>query len=221
MNFHDYSGDYVIFGAGGLGRELWGWIKHARDNGASKRLLAFVADDAEPGQHYDGIPVLRRDAAQQVAGGTVRYLNAVGSSGGRRKVAEGLAAADWEAGWEALTYVHESVLRGVNVALGQGVVVCPWSTLSSDCRLGEHVLVNVRCGVAHDVAVGAYSVLLGSVSLNGNVTVGEGVTVGAGALVHPGRRIGDGATVGMGSAVFTHVRAGTTVIGNPAHKLQT
>jgi len=216
MNFDSYSGDYVIFGVGGLGRELWGWIRHAGDAGAPQRLVAFVADDAEPGQHYDGIPVLRREAAQALAGGRVHYLNAVGDSGARRKIAESLA----DAGWEALGYVHESVLRGVNVRLGRGVVVCPWSTLASDCSLGEHVLVNVRCGVAHDVAVGAYSVLLGSVSLNGNVTVGEGVTVGAGALVHPGRRIGDGATVGMGSAVFTHVKAGTTVIGNPARRLE-
>lgn len=217
MNFHDVSGDYVIFGAGGLGRELWGWIKHAHDNGAPKRLLAFVADDAEPGQHYDGVPVLRREPAQQLAGAAPRYLNAVGSSAGRRQVAASLDAA----GWEALDYLHPSVLRGVNVTLGRGVIVCPWSTLSSDCSLGDHVLVNVRCGVAHDVAVGAYSVLLGSVSLNGNVKVGADATIGAGALVYPGRRIGDGATVGMGSAVFTHVKAGSTVIGNPARRLET
>lgn len=214
MNFHDHEGDYLIFGAGGLGRELWGWIKHARDNGAPKRLRAFVADDAAPGQHYDGIPVLRREQAAALAA-AAPYLNAVGSAAGRRSVAESLSAQ----GWQALTYVHESVLRGVNVALGEGVVVCPRSSLSSDCTLHDHVLVNGGCGVAHDVVVGRYSVLLGTVSLNGNVTVGEGATLGAGALVHPGRRIGDGAVVGMGSAVFTHVRAKTTVVGNPARKL--
>ena len=209
MELHEYDGAYVIFGVGGLGRELWGWI---RQEPGLARPLAFVADDARPGQHYDGIPVVRRDHFAA----PVRYLNAVGSAAGRRKVAESLAAA----GWEALAYVHSTVLRGVNVVIGDGVVVCPRATLSSDCTLHAQVLVNVGCGVAHDVVVGAYSTLLGAASLNGNVTVGEGVTIGAGAQIHPGRRIGDGAIVGMGSAVFTHVRAGTTVVGNPARRMQ-
>jgi len=211
MELHDYDGDYVIFGAGGLGRELWGWIRSERAWAVPRRPLAFVADDAAPGQHYDGIPVVPRTRFTA----PMRYLNAVGAAAGRRKVAQELAAQ----GWDALGYVHESVLVGVNVALGSGVVVCPRSTLSSDCALHEQVLVNVGCGVGHDVVVGAGSVLLGAVSLNGNVVVGEGVTIGAGALVHPGRSIGDGAIVGMGSAVFTHVKAGTTVVGNPARRM--
>lgn len=211
MDLHDCGGDYVIFGAGGLARELWGWIKHETGRPVGPPL-AFVADDAEPDQHYDGIPVVR---PEHFGARPMRYLNAVGSAAGRRTVADTLAAR----GWEALTYVHESVLRGVNVVIGRGAVVCPRSTLSSDCTLHEQVLVNVGCGVGHDVVVGACSVLLGAVSLNGWVTVGEGVTVGAGALVHPRRRIGDGATIGMGSAVFTHVKAGTTVVGNPARRL--
>jgi acetyltransferase EpsM len=211
MELHDYDGTYVIFGAGGLGRELWGWIKHETGDGI-RPPIAFVADDAQPGQQYDRIPVVRRE---HFGAAPVRYLNAVGSAAGRRKVAESLAAH----GWEALGYMHESVLRGVNVVIGQGVVLCPRSSLSSDCTLHDQVLVNVGCGVGHDVVIGAYSVLLGAVSLNGNVVVGEGATVGAHAVVHPGRRIGDRAIIGMGSAVFTHVKAGTTVVGNPARRL--
>lgn len=214
MDFHSYSGDYVIFGGGGLGHELWGWIKHSRDNGAPKRLVAFVDDNPEAQGKYDGIPVVGRTHFEA---GQVFYINAIGSAPGRRKIADSLA----QQGWRSLTYIHESVVRGVNVTLGQGVIVCPRSSLSSDSTLGDHVLVNVGCGVGHDVVVGSCSVLLGAVSLNGNVTVGECVTVGAGALIHPGRRLGDGAVIGMGSAVFSHVKAGVTVVGNPARKIST
>jgi acetyltransferase EpsM len=213
MDFFSHSGDYVIFGAGGLGHEIWGWIKHSKNFGQAKRLLAFVDDNpALWGTEYDGIPIVGRD---QFAGRAISYINAVGSSRARRVVSENLSGQ----GWHPLTYLHESVLVGINVEIGEGVIVCPRSTLSSDCRLGDHVLVNVGCGIGHDAAVGSFSILLGAVSLNGNVTVGESVTVGAGAVVHPGRRIGDGAVIGMSSAVFSHVKAGVTVVGNPAKKI--
>lgn len=215
MDFDTFSGDYVIFGAGGLGHEIWGWIKHSKNTGVAKRPIAFVDDNpALSGSEYDGIPVVGRD---HFAGRTVHYVNAVGSARARKIVSESLLGE----GWQPLTYIHESVFRGINVKIGTGAVVCPRSTLSSDCSLGDHVLVNVGCGVGHDVVLGSYSILLGTVSLNGNVTVGEGVTVGAGAVIHPGRRIGDGAVIGMSSAVFSHVKAGITVVGNPARKMST
>lgn len=209
MRFEDCKGDYVIFGAGGLAREIWGWIKNSAFYPGSGKLIAFVDDNPNLHGSYDGIPVVGRESLDA---GRVFYVNALGRAQSRKAVAESLAMSDWV----PLTYVHESVFCGVNVSIGDGVVVCPRSTLSSDCILGDHVLVNGACGVGHDVSVGRYSVLLGSVSLNGNVTVGEEVTLGAGSLVHPGRRIGNGAVIGMASAVFTHVKPGVTVLGNPA-----
>jgi acetyltransferase EpsM len=209
MNFHDYSGEYVIFGAGGLARELWGWIKNSRNNGLPKRLVAFIDDNPDAQGEYDGIPILGREKFEN---SNIYFILALGGATSRGVVAQSLDVQ----GWRPLTYIHESVLRGVNVQIGKGVLICPRVSLSSDCALEDYVLVNGGCGVAHDVIVGRHSVLLGAVSLNGNVTVGEGVTIGAGALVHPGRRIGDGAVIGMGSAVFAHVKAGVTVVGNPA-----
>ena len=204
MNFHDHTGDYVIFGSGGLARELWGWIKNSKNNGAPKKLIAFVDDDEETHGSYDGIPVVGRENIDR---SFAYYILALGGPNSRRAVAESLA----DQGWHALSYIHESVCRGINVAIGDGVVVCPRSSLSSDSILSDFVLVNGGSGVAHDVVVGRYSVLLGSVSLNGNVVVGNDVTIGAGALIYPGRKIGHGAVIGMGSVVFSHVKAGVTV----------
>lgn len=209
MNFHEHCGDYVIVGAGGLAHEIWGWIHTSRDNGAPKRMVAFVDRAPDEGAQYDGIPILDE---QHPSLDRMHYLLAIGDPQRRKTISQALDAR----GWQALSYVHESVVRGVQIQIGRGVVVLPRSSLSSDCVLQDHVLVNGNCGIAHDVVVGAYSVLLGSVSLNGHVQVGSCVTIGAGALVHPGRRIGDGAVIGMGSAVFAHVQAGITVVGNPA-----
>lgn len=212
-NFYNYSGDYVIFGAGGLAHELWGWIKNSKDVGRPKNLIAFIDDNIKSHGAYDGVPVVGRSAMSSVK---PPYLVAIGSSNARKRVVEELVAEGWNS---PLTYIHESVVLGVNVSIGDGVVVCPRSSLSSDSTVQDFVLVNGNCGVAHDVVIGAYSTLLGSVSLNGNVTLGSEVTVGAGALIYPGRRIGERSVIGMGSVVFTHVKSDTTVLGNPARSI--
>lgn len=202
----------VIFGVGGLARELWGWMKTAHDGGPRARMAAFVADGVAPGS-YDGIPVMGREQARRL--GRVAYLIAVADPAARRRLAAELDALGWHAG----TYTHESALLGVNLAIGKGTMIFPRCSISSDASLGEHVLVNGGTAVGHDCVIGSYCSLLGGASINGNVTLGEGVLVGAGAIIHPGKKVGDGATVGMGSVVFRHVAAGKTVFGNPAKPL--
>src|SRR5271170_4642634 len=125
MRFHDYSGDYVIFGSGGLAHELWGWIKHSTNNGNPKRLLAFVDDRPEMHGEYDGIPIVGRD---KFSNSSTTFILALGGAIHRKRF-----SADLEnSGWIALSYVHESALVGVNVVIGKGVVVCPRVSLSSD-----------------------------------------------------------------------------------------
>lgn len=203
----------VIFGVGGLARELWGWMRTARDAAPRERMAAFVVDGTPACGHYDGIPVVSREQARQW--GAVDYLVAVANPVERKRLAGELDALGWQAG----TYVHESAMLGVNLVIGKGTMVFPRCSISSDATIGEHVLVNGGTAIGHDCVVGAYCSLLGGASVNGNVVLGEGVLVGAGALIHPGRKIGDGATVAMGSVVFRHVGAGRTVFGNPARSM--
>ena len=51
------------------------------------------------------------------------------------------------------------------------------------------------------------------------VTLEDDVWIGGGAILMPGVSIGQGAIVGAGSVVLRDVKAGTTVVGNPARSL--
>lgn len=204
----------VIFGAGGLAHELWGWIKGANDCKSRNRVTAFVVDDAPALARYDDIPIMSREQAGQL--GVVEYLIAIADPLSRKRLSAELDALGWVAG----RYVHESAMLGVNLSIGKGTIIFPRCSISSDASLGEHVLVNGGTAIGHDCVIGSYCSLLGGGSINGNVTLGECVLVGAGAIIYPGKRIGDRAIVGMGSAVFRHVAAGKTVFGNPAKPLR-
>ncbi len=207
------NGALIIFGFGGLARELWGWIRNAKDDELRSRIAAFVIDGEPPAASYDGIPVMTRAQAQRL--GTPQYLLAVADPSARRRLAGELD----ELGWTAGQYVHESSMLGINLSIGKGTMVFPRCSLSSDLVIGEHVLVNGGTAIGHDCVIGSYTSLLGGISINGSVVIGESALIGAGAIIHPGKRIGSGAIIGMGSVVFRDVAPGKTVYGNPAKQL--
>ncbi len=51
----------------------------------------------------------------------------------------------------------------------------------------------------------------------GRPTIGHDVRIMTGAIVFGGITVGDGATIGAGAVVMKDVPAGATVVGNPAH----
>ena len=216
MKYDESVSDHpvVIIGAGGLARELWGWIKGANDCKTESRVAAFVVEGLPAFERYDGIPVVAREQAGQL--GVVEYLIAIADPLVRRRLSAELDALGWIAGM----YIHESAVLGVNLSIGKGTMIFPRCSISSDATIGEHVLVNGGTAIGHDCVIGSYTSILGGASINGGVTLGEGVLVGAGAIIHPGKKVGDGATVGMGSVVLRHVAAGQTVFGNPARQLR-
>jgi sugar O-acyltransferase (sialic acid O-acetyltransferase NeuD family) len=203
----------VIFGVGGLAREIFGWIKASARASREYPVAAFVADGLGPAGEYCGVPVVRRGHFGAAA--RPRFIMAVSDPEAKARVCGELEAD----GWSAAQYIHETVLIGANVKVGRGMIACPFCTISSDAVIGDHVLINGSTLVGHDVKIGNFCSLLGRVSLNGGVVLGDHVLVGASATIFPGKKIGAGAIVGMGSVVFRNVAAGVTVVGNPASRL--
>lgn len=202
--------DIVIFGAGGLARELAAWM--AGD--PSVRVRAFATDRQDEIGDLHGVPVLDRTQVELLIG-IPRYVMGLSDPAAKRRLAGELAAR----GWEPITWVHPSAIVATE-KLGQGVTICPHCTVSPDAVLGDFVLLNVGCSVGHDAIVGAHTSLLGRVSVNGSVMIGESVLVGAGAVIVPKRSVGDFATVGIGSVVVSNVPPRASVFGNPARRLQ-
>lgn len=204
---------FVIVGAGGMGRELLGWIAGCGpDTRRRFRVQAFVSEGDDAGGMSHGLPIVAPDSW---SGPPPRFVIAFAEPAAKKRIALALAAR----GWTAETFIHDSAAVGLEARIGAGTVICPVCRISSDATIGEHVLVNSSSGIGHDAIVGSYSSLLGAVSVNGNAQVGEGVLLGAGSMIYPGKHVGTGATVGMGSVVLRSVPAGATVFGNPARKI--
>ena len=85
---------------------------------------------------------------------------------------------------------------------------------------GENVVINTRASVDHDVVISAHAVVSPGAIISGAVKLGRGAFVGAGAVIIQGIEIGEGCIIGAGAVVRHHVKANTTVVGNPAAQLE-
>jgi acetyltransferase EpsM len=216
MNTND-PGRVLIFGAGGLGREMLQVLRDIAAAGGAAECLAFVVDPglAAP-EAVQGVPV-RRDAVAMLRSDTgLRVVVALGNPAAREAVAARLAA---EAGARFATLLHPTAWLGAKVAVGEGSMVFGFSSATTDVRIGQHVLINPGCSIAHDCVLDDFATLAPAVALAGGVRVEHGAELGIGARVAPRLCIGHGAMVGSGAVVIRDVAPGATVAGVPAREL--
>lgn len=117
-----------------------------------------------------------------------------------------------------------NVVQLDDVLLGEGAVLCPFVTLTSNVRIGQHFQANLYSYVEHDCVIGDFVTFAPAVRCNGNVHIENHAYIGMGAVIKQGLLgaplvIGHGAIVGMGAVVTKSVPRGVTVVGNPARLL--
>jgi sugar O-acyltransferase (sialic acid O-acetyltransferase NeuD family) len=104
--------------------------------------------------------------------------------------------------------------------IGRGCYIGYLSTLSVNSTIGDGVFLNCQCMCGHDLVIGNFTTLFPRVTVSGHCTIGSKVMIGGCSYIVPGRKIGDVATVAAGSVVFTNVKPGTHVMGNPAKRIE-
>jgi len=212
---------FAIYGASGCGRGVLPLLRQqlqARQPGAYE--LVFV-DDEPAAAVLNGQRVLTY--AQWLAEPAAsRHINiAIANSAVREKLVQRCAAD----GVDFVEVRAANVVQLDDVQLGPGAILCPFVTLTSNVRIGQHFHANIYSYVAHDCVVGDFVTFAPGVMCNGNVVVEDHAYIGTGAVLKQGQPgkplvIGRGAVVGMGAVVTKSVPPGATVVGNPARLLE-
>ena len=123
----------------------------------------------------------------------------------------------------AIQAINTVILDEVEV--GEGSLLCPFTCLTSNIKIGKFFHANIYSYVAHDCVIGDYVTFAPGVKCNGNIHIEDHAYIGTGAIIKQGTPdkplvIGKGAVIGMGAVVTKSVPAGVTVVGNPARILE-
>jgi sugar O-acyltransferase (sialic acid O-acetyltransferase NeuD family) len=211
---------YAVYGVSGFGREVMPLAREiVRAAGVAIDRLVFI-DDNPDAAVINGHQVYRYNEFLAMEASERHVVIAIANSAVREKLALRLQADG----------INEWAVRAANVVsmdeveLGEGALLCPFVTLTSNVRIGRQFHANIYSYVAHDCVIGDYVTFAPSVKCNGNIVIEDHAYIGTGAIIKQGTPdkplvIGKGAIVGMGAVVTKDVPPGVTVVGNPAKPL--
>lgn len=206
-----------IYGSSGFGREI---LPVLREQNAGQDVELVFIDDGAMGE-ANGRPIysfqqfIDRDVADK------SVVIAIADASVRQKLAEKCAAS----GFGFSKVQAANVVIGDQVEMAEGSIMCPFTHITSNVRVGRQFHANIYSYIGHDCVIGDFVTFAPGVKCNGNVVIEDGAYIGTGAILKQGTpakplRIGAGAVVGMGAVVTKDVPAGVTVVGNPARVME-
>lgn len=205
--------DVVILGAGGFARETY-WV-FLEDNLDKRKwnVLGFIDDNPKMhGAVLCDLPVLGGFdwLARNLKGG-LQAICGVGNPRTRKLLAERTTAL----GVGFCTLIHPSARLSRWVEIGPGTIITAGNILTTQIKLGAHVLLNLDCSVGHDTAIDPYCNINPGCQISGTVRLEEGVDLGTGAVIVQGKTIGAWSIIGAGAVVTADIPSHVTAVGIP------
>ncbi|ASC55896.1 acetyltransferase [Vibrio vulnificus] len=206
-----------VYGASGFGREVMPIVKQQIGSEAS---FVFIDDGAQD-KELNGVSILKFEQFLQEDYDSKEVVIAIADSKIREKLAEKLCLNNIK---QLNIFAANSMILDAN-EIGEGAILCPFTMITSNAKIGKGFHANIYSYVAHDCVIGDYVTFAPNVMCNGNVHVHDHAYIGTGAVIKQGTPnkpliIGEGAVVGMGAVVTKSVKAGDVVFGVPAKSIK-
>lgn len=212
---------FGVFGAGGCGRGVMPLAReHLEKNDIPLDRLVFI-DDVLAGKVINGHDVLHSEQFFSKPAINQYVAIAIANSAMRQRIKVLCKSHDVQP-W---TVVASNAILMDDVSIGEGAVISPFVTMTSNIVIGSYFHANLYAYIEHDCVIGDFVTFAPGAKCNGNVHIEDNVYIGSGAIIKQGApdkpiRIGCGAVIGMGAVVLEDVPPGATVVGNPARVLK-
>lgn len=200
----------IIVGAGGFGREVYLWAKDTFPKEQYK-IKGFLDDNPKILDNYnidigimgslDNYEIKKQD----------RFLFAIGDIETKKHIVTNLK----KKGAQFLTLVHPTAIVANTAKIGEGIIICPFVTVSDHVQLGDFVMMNLYSACGHDVKVGKYCILSPYAILNGFVVLEDEVFLGTHSTIIPYKKVGYKSKISANSVVMRDIPPNKMVFGVP------
>lgn len=207
--------DIIIAGAGGCGREV-AELAQSAFSSEKYRIKGFLSDDLTVLDDFSDVRLpLLGTIVDHLVMPQERFLLAVGSPAGRRKIAECLEAK----GAQFISLIHPTAQILPSAKIGKGTIVYPFVFVGSHACIEDFCLLNVASVCGHDAVVGRFSVLSPSAHVLGKAGLGEECFLAAHTTLAPKKSLGDRAVVSANSAALRNAKEDAFIMGVPGKNM--
>jgi sugar O-acyltransferase (sialic acid O-acetyltransferase NeuD family) len=197
-----------IFGAGGLGKELFYDIISNKDFNNKYKVAGFIVDYSnEVKDNVFDLNSVDKNCS---------VLIALGNQYQRKKIHEKLKNLGFN---NFPNYISKNVIMTSKINLGIGNIILAGTILTVDIQFGNFNLINLGCTIGHNVVLKDYITLSSKVSISGNCLIHSNSFLGTSSTLLPKVIIEENVTVGAGSVVLKRCLSKGTYFGVPALRI--
>lgn len=204
----------VIIGAGGLAREIYDLAIICSQNENLFKIKGFLSKE-DTGIAAMGYPPIISTLIDYEIEESDLFFCAIGNVQNRKRVVEHII----KKGGEFINLIHPTAILSPSVKLGIGIGIKSHCVISSDVEIDSFSFLQSSVIMGHDVKIGKFCQINSFAFFAGHVKINNNATINAGAKLLQNVVVEEQAIVGIGSVVISKVKAGTTVFGNPARKI--
>jgi len=186
-----------LIGSGGHAREVMSQMRQT--------LPCFV-DDEYLCKHT--LPLSKFDPSKYLA------MIAVGDSKQRKEICDKLPSDT-----KYFSFIHSSAhIMDASIFAGKGAFIGANCILTTNIRIGNHVILNRGNHISHDCIIGDFFSAMPNSIVSGNVSIGNQVYLGANSSIKEKVCLSNDIKIGMGSVVTKSLNQAGVYMGVPAKK---
>ena len=205
----------LIIGAGGFGREVLGYALDIKRENRDWELYGFLDDNPDALDNYNCEYKVVGPIHDHIIQEDEIYVCALGDPKAKLKIGRDFKAR----GAVFANIIHPTARIGRTSVYGQGLIMCPYSIITENVKIGEFNTINLFSGYGHNAIAEDGCTLSSHCDVTGYAYLEEGVFLGSNVSILPGVRVGKYSRIGAGSIVLKNVPAYVTMFGNPANKI--
>lgn len=204
----------IIIGAGGMGRTLYSNALESVGYGERFVVKGFIDDNLDTLKDFPNYPPVIDTIKDYIPQKDDVFVSSIGGASRRACMEEIIRR-----GGEFMELIHLTARIYTNAKLGKGNFIGAYSVVGNDAVIGDYNMIQSYTVIGHDARIGNWNRIDTHVTCVGGIVIEDEVNIHTSAVISHKVRVESGAHVGALSFVIRKVKAGTTVMGNPAKKL--
>lgn len=204
----------IIIGAGGMGRTMYSNALESLGYGEKFVVKGFIDDNLKALEGFPNYPPVIGTIRDYQPQENDVFVSSIGGAS-RKACMEEISRR----GGEFISLIHQTVRLLTNVKMGKGNFIGADTVIGNDVEIGCFNMIQSYTIIGHDARIGDFNRIDTRVTCVGGVVIENEVIIHTSAVISHNVTVEDRAHVAAQSFVIKDVKAGTTVMGNPAKRL--